>query len=226
MRLRGPYVTLVAGLAAAAAIGAMSVNATDAAIEKAGNNQATGAGAPANPGTATPAPTGEPTPPPEATEAPAGKAVYAGRVKGATLAVSVKGDRAIAYLCDGRRVEAWMSGTVTGDQVVLKGPGSANAGLNGKITGNRMTGTVFVKQRTWDFDIKTVRKPSGLYQAAAIVRGARVVGSWIVLADGTQVGVVATDGRPAPAPRFDPDSGTAAVDGGNLIVMPVGPDGA
>jgi serine/threonine-protein kinase len=57
------------------------------------------------------------------------------------------------------------------------------------------------------------------------VAGARIVGSWIVLEDGTQVGVLAEDGEPAPAPEFNVNEGAVDVEGGNLIVMPVGPDG-
>jgi hypothetical protein len=227
MKLRGPYLTMIVGLAVAAAIGAMSVNATDAAIEKAANTQATGGNANAPSQAPATTPPAEPTKAAEPTEdaTPNRKAVYAGRVDGggATIAISVKGAKAIAYVCDGKRVEAWLSGKVAGDQVTLTGQG--NATLAGKITGNRLAGTVTVKKKSWDFDVKTVRKPSGLYQAAANVAGARVVGSWILLEDGTQVGVVAVDGEPGPAPAFDVDAGSVGVDGGSLIVMPVGPDG-
>jgi hypothetical protein len=230
MKLRGPYLTMVAGVAAAAVIGLMSANATDAATEKlqqAAADQANNAGAdPAK--TTPPAEPTEPaetTPPAEPNNAANRKAVYAGRVDGgaATIAVSVKGDKAIAYICDGKRVEQWLSGTVAGNQVTLAGTG--NASLNAEITGNRLAGTVNAKRKNWTFDIKTVKKPSGLYQAAANVRGAEVVGSWIVLENGEQVGVVSTDGEPGPAQAFDTNTGTVEVEGGSLIVLPVGPGG-
>jgi hypothetical protein len=231
MRLRGPYLTLLLGLVIAGVLAGMSVSAfADAKAEAARE------AAPAPP--ADPAPTGEeptaaPTTeaPPAATAAPTSpapkrKAVYAGRVDGggAAVAVSIKGDKAIAYVCDGKRVEAWMSGTVTGDRMTLTGKGDAT--LTATLRGGRLVGTVEVGRRAWEFDIAQVRKPSGLYQAAANVRGARVVGSWIVLPDGTQVGVLVTDDQPGPAPEFDAGSGTVAVPGGgSLIALPVGPDG-
>jgi serine/threonine-protein kinase len=222
MNLRGPYVTLVAGLAVAGVVAAMSVDATSDATAEAAARAAAAASPAPSPGASRDDGAPSPTPP---APAPTRKAVYAGRVDGgaATVAVSVKGDKAIAYVCDGNRVEAWMSGTVTGDRLTLGGDG--NASLTAEIQGGRLAGTVSAKRKSWTFDVARVRKPSGLYQAAANVAGARVVGSWIVLPDGTQVGVLATDGEPGPAPEFDEDSATVAVDGGSLIVLPVGPDG-
>jgi hypothetical protein len=223
MRQRGPYLTLVAGLLIAAVITGLSVNAFADAKAEAARQAAPAAPAP------TTAPAAEPPPaasPPAASPPPARKlkAVYAGRVDGgaATVAVSVKGNRAIAYVCDGKRVEAWMSGTVTGTQLELTGE---DAALSATIRGSRLAGTVEVKAKNWAFDVPQVRKPSGLYQAARNVAGARVVGSWIVLPDGSQVGVLVDGGEPGPAPEFDPDSGEVSVSGGSLLVLPVAPDG-
>jgi len=246
MQFRGPYITIVAGLAAAAVVGVMSNNAVAdqeqrlAAVQAANNTPAGAAEPTGAPDQGTPTDQGNPpdqgTPPSDAnppagqqTTAPpkakARKAVYAGSVEGgeASIAVSVKNDKAIAYVCDGKRLEAWLSGTVRGNQVTLSGEGGAK--LNAEIQGNRLAGTIEAKNKSYDFDIKTVKKPSGLYQAAATVRGARVVGSWIVLPDGTQVGVVATDGEPGPAPEFRVEDGSVDVEGGNLLVLPVGPGG-
>jgi serine/threonine-protein kinase len=241
MKLRGPYITMVAGLAAAALLGVMSGNAVSDQEERlaavqAGNN-APSADAPTElePTQAADPPL-DPIDPAEATTQPADppdeeapakprKAVYAGRTENrqATVAVSVKNDKAIAYVCDGKKLEAWLSGTVKGNQVTLSGEG--NATLNAEIQGNRLIGTVAAKKKSYDFNIKTVKKPSGLYQAASNVAGARVVGSWIRLEDGTLVGVLTEDGEPGPAPAFDVDDGTVDVEGGSLTVMPVGPDG-
>jgi len=240
MRFRGPYITMVAGLAAAAVLGVMSSNAVGDQEERlaavqAGNNAPAAndptelepTTQPANPPVDPPAEETQPADPPAEGEAPAKprKAVYAGRTENrqATVAVSVKNGKAIAYVCDGKKLEAWLSGTVKGNQVTLSGEG--NATLNAEIQGNRLVGTVTAKKKSYDFSIKAVKKPSGLYQAAANVAGARIVGSWIRLEDGTLVGVLTEDGEPGPAPEFDVNDGTVDVEGGSLVVMPVGPDG-
>ena len=51
------------------------------------------------------------------------KIVYAGRTRdgSAAIAVAIRGQRAAAYLCDGRNVEAWLTGTVDGDEIELRG---------------------------------------------------------------------------------------------------------
>ena len=69
--------------------------------------------------------------------------------------------------------------------------------------------------------MKAVAKPSGLYRATATVRNAKVVGGWIVLPDGSQVGVVTVDDVPQPAPAIDPGTGAVTVDGAALTAVPV-----
>ncbi len=88
------------------------------------------------------------------------------------------------------------------------------------------TGSVAAGGHQWTFTARTVTAPSGLYRASAEVRGARIVAGWIVLADGSQVGLVDTGdpdagGTAAPAPTLDPATGTATVDGTPLNATPV-----
>jgi serine/threonine-protein kinase len=45
------------------------------------------------------------------------------------------------------------------------------------------------------------------------VRNAEVVGSWIVLPDGRQVGVITQNGVPGPAPALDVTGRATTVDG-------------
>jgi serine/threonine-protein kinase len=66
-----------------------------------------------------------------------------------------------------------------------------------------------------------VKSPSGLYRLSAQVRGAKVVGGWIVLADGTQVGVLSVDGQAQPAPQLDTSTGGVVVDGTAATAAPV-----
>jgi len=142
--------------------------------------------------------------------------------RGATVAIAVHGATAVAYLCDGRRVEAWLQGTASGGRLSLTGPGGATlTGTYGQVA----SGQVRAGGRTWTFTAPVVRAPSGLYRAALKVRTAVVVGGWIVLPDGTQVGIVTRDAAPAPAPRLDVASRSAMVDGATMTAAPVDASG-
>src|SRR4051794_13032126 len=65
---------------------------------------------------------------PPATSAPAAapavaeEKAYAGRSAGneVTVAIAVKNGRAVGYVCDGKKVEAWLEGTLSGSDLALK----------------------------------------------------------------------------------------------------------
>ena len=66
-----------------------------------------------------------------------------------------------------------------------------------------------------------VHKPSGLYEATAVVRGATVKAGWIVLSNGTKVGSLESDADAAApsaarAPALDVATGTAQ-DGSTVL---------
>jgi len=199
MTAKSPVLTLLIGAALAALLLTLSSQAATPA-------RWAGADAPAT----SPSPAGSPAGSPAVVEPPA---TYAGATTGgaATLAIAVKDGQAVAYLCDGRRVESWLRGTATGG--VLSLTGSHAGSLTGRYGGGRASGTVSAGGRQWTFQIAEVLPPSGLYRAAAPVRGASVVGGWIVLPDGTQVGLVDTGDVAQPAPPLDPGTGTASLDG-------------
>jgi hypothetical protein len=220
MRHKGPFLTLLAGVAIAAVLFVLNSNlkvepsASGGAQTPAGNAQVTNPEA--KPPAAQPAPV-------KKNPATALNVTWAGRVVGgrATVAITAKGDKAIAYVCDGRRVESWMKGTATNGKLELTG--AKNASLTGTYGNGRAKGTVIVGDERWTFDVGVVNKPSGLYRATARVRNAKIVGGWIVLADGTQVGVLTRDGEPRQAPPLDLIAGTASVDGTYVTVPPVDP---
>jgi hypothetical protein len=210
MKPKGPYVTLLAGLVTAAVLFGLGANAKskDTARQQA-----------ANPPPATTAPaTVSPTP--SAAPIKQVNAVYAGRVNGggATIAITVRDGRAVAYLCDGSRVEAWLQGIAAAGKLSLTG---RNGSLSGTYAAGAAKGSVAAAGKQWSFAAPVAKAPSGLYRATATVRNAKVIGGWIVLPDGTQVGVVSTDDKPAPAPRLDPATGSATVDGTSLTAAPV-----
>jgi hypothetical protein len=184
MRPPSPVVTLAVGAVTAAALLVVSSMASNAA-----------AGDPPSPAaassvtvTATPSATASVDPAPSA---PAPVRTYAARVDGggASVAIAVQGSEAIAYLCDGRTLEAWLWGTVTGGELLLRGnPDSAeNSLLVGRLANGKVSGAVLHDDLRLTFAATKVTSPSGLYRATQQVGGARVVAGWVVLSDGTEI---------------------------------------
>jgi hypothetical protein len=183
---RGPLITLVVTLGALVLI--LSLN--DALIPKPGTA----------PSAASPAPsqTGERLKSPDA--------VFVGKDESGEMAVgiAVKGGRAVGYLCDGRTVEAWLGGTVTGGRVTLEepnGPGSVFA----DIKGTRITGIAVARDADFDLPPTKAESPAGLDRQQD---GDTKIG-WIVYPDGDQVGIAKTGNQTRPAPTFDPTRGDA-----------------
>ena len=152
---------------------------------------------------------------------------YAGRVKDdphASVAISIRGSQAIAYVCNGSVVESWLQGTAVGGKLVMTGKDGAQ--LSGDFTSKRAFGDVASHGVHYAFSVYTVHKPSGLYQATANVRGAKIKAGWIVLPDGTQVGSLESDADSAappatPAPALDVTAGTAQDGDTVLAVVPI-----
>ncbi|GAA2369058.1 hypothetical protein GCM10010404_24620 [Nonomuraea africana] len=207
----GPFITLAAGAALAAGLGVASV----ASAPQTGTLTTTADATSAATSTATVPPVAEATtsvtPAPATSARPAAvKADYAGRVRGngGLVAVSVRNGKAVGYFCDGR-TEAWFAGKAGDGEVTLKGFGGAT--LSAVLDGGKATGELALGGKRWDFTAPTVKKPSGLYRATALVRGARYRAGWIVLSrpDGNgfvQVGAMVKDGDPVPVPTITPGS--------------------
>jgi serine/threonine-protein kinase len=155
------------------------------------------------------------------TAAPAPQVTYAGKVNGggATIAIALKDGKAVAYLCDGRSTEAWLQGTAANGQLSLTGAGGAS--LTATYGNGLAAGTISARSREWAFSVGTVSKPSGLYRATANVRNAEVVGGWIVLANGEQVGVLVVGDDVEPAPELNTSTNTVNVDGTQITANPV-----
>ncbi|MDQ1044260.1 hypothetical protein [Streptomyces sp. V4I2] len=220
MKRSGPVVTLLAGLLLGLFM--LSMNSTT------GTKSASTSYAEESPEAATAAPTptrttASPSPSPSRTQIP--DADYAGRTTddSASVAVTLRDGKAIAYFCDGRAKESWLKGDVE-DDGTMKLTGKHGAELNGTLKdGKRISGTVDIDGGQYAFTADKAKKPSGLYRATATVRGAKVDGGWIVLPDGRQVGIFTRDGEPAPAPRIDPETGAVTIDGQQLTARPVTP---
>jgi hypothetical protein len=192
MSNRSPIITLL--VVAAVAIVLLLANTT---LQSQTASQSTGVPPPApdSPATTQPA-----TTPPEAPEA----ATYAGRTAGneATIAIAVQGDQVAAYVCDGRRVEAWLQGTIVDDELSVQNARGANA--TGTLKGNSILGTVSVGGKQLPYSAQLADPPAGLYQGSGQVNGMPNRIGWIVLPDGSQVGIRNRNGMREPAPALDP----------------------
>ncbi|OLF14950.1 hypothetical protein [Actinophytocola xanthii] len=147
--------------------------------------------------------------PPAAPPFPA-EAVYAGEVdKGPmTIAVAVKGEEAAAYLCDGATVESWLQGSAVDGRLDLKSKDGKNR-VVGSLQGRNLTGKVTVGGRELPFTAPVATAPAGVYRG----EGAEATIGWIILPDGSQVGIAKSRGGSEPAPRLDPAKGAVTLDG-------------
>jgi hypothetical protein len=218
MKRNTPLITLLTG----AALGIILLVASMLATPKAPTSSAA---------VATPAPASTVSiPPSPSSPAPAATGVatvpasanYAGEVHGggASVAISIHGSQAIAYVCNGSVIEAWLKGTAAGGQLTMTGKHRAR--LRATYNFKRAVGRVVADGIRYGFSAPAVHKPSGLYRSIAIVRGAKIKAGWIVLPDGTQVGSVESNPDSAApsaagAPVLDVATGTAK-DGSTVIV--------
>jgi hypothetical protein len=221
MKLKGPALTLLGGLVLAGALLGVNIAANRAEGAETGavktNATASESAATSTRGLAAPAPA-EATPSASATpSAPAGgrqsaPVTYAGRVDGggAAIAIAVRDGQGLAYVCDGKRLEAWLQGGAGDGQLALTGANGAS--LTGTYDATAAKGSVTVAGRTYTFRITVVQAPSGLYRIADKVANASAKGGWIV--DGEQqTGTLTVDGVTRPAPPLNPQTGEVTING-------------
>ncbi|GAA3822985.1 hypothetical protein GCM10022226_49330 [Sphaerisporangium flaviroseum] len=210
MKRLGPLHTLAGGAVLAVGLGVLSMQTAPAA-----DNAAASSDAPAAKATTSvaPEPTASASAATEAADPTPKRADYAGVAQGngGLVALSIKNGKAIAYFCDGR-IESWLKGTAENNTVTLSGKGSL---ITAALGDGKAQGRLQVGKAKWRFSAPLVKKPSGLYRASAIVRGAKVTGGWIILPGGRQVGLMDIDERQYPAPKLTPGS-PVNVDGTEL----------
>ncbi|WP_327405123.1 hypothetical protein OG194_37130 [Streptomyces sp. NBC_01288] len=224
MKRPGPLLTLLAGLVLGLFM--LTLNSTSGTKTASSSyREQSPSASPKTPAKTSPTPSATPSPTPSPSKPPVANANYAGRTDddAASVAVSVRDGKAVAYFCDGRYKEAWLRGRVNNDgSMKLTAPNGAV--LDGRIEqGRKIHGTVKDEGRPYTFTADKAVKPSGLWRATAKVRGAKIDGGWIVLPNGRQTGIVTRDGKTAAAPRIDPETGTVTVDGRQLTARPVTP---
>jgi serine/threonine-protein kinase len=124
-------------------------------------------------------------------------ASYASAVEGSGALVGVvvdqKEDRVLAYVCDGKSVAAWFTGT-PGDDGSISLTSADGTRLTGRVAGDTLTGSLILPNggATHTFSAPEVDAPAGLYRSKSQLRGEPAVGGWVVLEDGRQRGAVRT----------------------------------
>jgi hypothetical protein len=206
MKIRGPILTLVA--VAVLGVGILLVNMS--------REESTPPANPYGKSTTTAAAAAPATPPPAPSTAPLpafpAKADYVGKFPTAngtiTVEITVQGDKAIAYACDGNKIESWLRGSAMNDTVSLANKDKTSR-LDGRLDGNAIVGTLLIGDKKWDFNAPIAQPPAGLY----VYDNAGVRNSWIVDPNGGVTGVQKReDGSTAPAPTLTTE-GIANVDG-------------
>ena len=150
------------------------------------------------------------------------EAVYTGRSSGnqVTLAVATDGDKAAAYICNGKTIEAWLQGSVNGNQVSLTG--NKGASLTGSLSGLAMFGMVTASTGlSFPFSAELSPRPAGVYQARIAVNGLATRIGWAVLPDGTQLGVAVAGTTKYPAPPLDLSNDSFTLNGTSFTAAPV-----
>lgn len=216
MKIRGPIVTLAA--VAALGIGIWLVNVSKEEPAPTGKPVAEATTTTATtPATAAPAPTTPPAPPAAAFPA---KADYVGKIPTAngtiTLDITIEGDKAVAYACDGNTIESWLRGSAANGALSLANKDKTSR-LEGRLEGTAVVGTLWIGEKKWDFKAEPAAPPAGLY----IYENAGVRNSWIIDSDGGVTGVQRRpDGSTAPAPGLSIDR-TAVIDGQTIVATRV-----
>lgn len=205
MKISGPLLTLGAVAVLGAGILLVNISKEDPAPPAKPTSQTTTTAA-AAPVAPPPAPS---KPPPQAFPV---QADYVGKVPTAngtiTLEITVQGDKAIAYACDGNTVESWLRGPATNGALSLANKDKTSR-LEGHLEGSAVVGTLWIGEKKWDFNAPAAQPPAGLY----VYENAGARSSWIVDGDGGVTGVQRhADGTTTPAPRLTMD-GIAVIDG-------------
>jgi hypothetical protein len=220
MKPKGPALILVCGLVLAGVLVGLNIaadrtaSATNASATNANANVARAATASASESassSATPSDAaGSPSPTPPAPPSP--PITYAGRVNGgeAAIAIAVRDGQAIAYLCNGKKLESWLKGPAGDGQLALTGANGAS--LTGTHNATIAAGSVTVDGRTWTFRIPAVQAPNGLYRIANKVAEASVSGGWVVYKNG-QTGNLTVNGVSGAAPWLNPATGEVTING-------------
>lgn len=154
---------------------AMFVGIAPALVSGCGDGSGNGNGSPETPQAlreSIPAHGGNPGPQAETT--------YVGKVESsdALIAVVANDLAATAYVCDGRSISEWFSGTPSGSSLQLTGEKGGN--VDAEFVGDGIDGEVVHADIEYGFSAETaVERENGIYRSVANEDGERIVSGWI-----------------------------------------------
>jgi hypothetical protein len=219
MRRFAPLLTLLAVAVLGGAL--LTLNVVNSPANSTGTPSAAAAPQPA---AAAPPPAAPPATSAQAAAPAVAEKAYAGRSAGneVTVAIAVKDGRAVGYVCDGKKIEAWLEGTLSGSDLALKSKDGKST-IDATADDKQSFGTVAVGGKEWPFAAKAASSPAGLYEGRAQVRGVLNRIGWIQLQDGSQTGVWNRGSDKVAAPVLDPARPDAVVvDGVPVTVRTIG----
>lgn len=216
MKHWGPLIT--AAVVVLGLVGFLVVN-TAGGLVVAKEQQQAGAGAVPPSTTAPPTTSAPPTTEEPESQFPA-EAAYTGvaeQSEGLSIAIAVKGDKAAAYLCDGSEIEAWLKGSVDGGTVNVTASDDSAFLTATVLEDGNLEGEGEVAGQEFTFTLELAEPPAGVFRGDS---GALTIG-WIILPDGSQVGIATSPDGSGPAPELDPAQGSVEVGGQQIDAVPV-----
>ena len=113
-----------------------------------------------------------------------------------TLDITIEGNKAVAYACDGNSIESWLRGSAINGALSLASKDKTGR-LEGKLEGNAVVGTLWIGEKKWDFKAD----PRNRLRVSTSTTTPGVRNSWIIDGNGGVTGVQRRpDGSTAPAP--------------------------
>lgn len=216
MKHWGPLIT--AAVVVLGLVGFLVVN-TAGGLVVAKEQQQAGAGAVPPSTTAPPTTSAPPTTEEPESQFPA-EAAYTGTAEqseGLSLAIAVKGDKAAAYLCDGSEIEAWLKGSVNGGTVNVTASDDSAFLTATLLEDGNLEGEGEVAGQEFTFTLELAEPPAGVFRGES---GTLTIG-WIILPDGSQVGIATSPDGSGTAPELDPAQGSVEVGGLQIDAVPV-----
>lgn len=135
------------------------------------------------------------------------------------VALVSNGQRARAYVCDGKTVVEWFNGEVHDGVVDLTSAGGAR--LQAALGDTGASGTFTpVGGTAAAFTAEAVSAPAGLYRAEENIDGVQFVGGWIVLPDGQIQGSIQAVGDNPPITARRAISIPFTLNNGGMVVFP------
>lgn len=147
------------------------------------------------------------------------QATFTGHTDDGTAITIVVGDRAaMAYLCDGSDIEAWLRGEILPNNTVQLDNNRSGAMLDAALTSDEAEVLFTDSSGPHRFDIARSTGNTGLYEAAAVIDGRPNRIGWVVQSDGSQTGIRTQGDEILPAPPLDTEQLTTTIDGQTIQV--------